>query len=408
MSDRRSTMNRLGLRENILGCELHATVLPYLACIASSANSPFAARAMSHLQSIADGLAIDPSQITQTTRALRDEQGDELEPFGCPAELCRPLAIASQILARYSKSTANSARPVLCERLLVMNHGVRAAYSGIEVDHSSCRRFRCRDFRVRAMQTATSLIPSVPLAFDLSIVATSTVNPISARIDRRTTESALVLEFPNRHIGRAEGGTEAVLQFGGGFTTYIGDRQSDRLGGPSADLPPIQGKVTSHLLPGQLIATFPMNPSTMLRAAAMRGAKRFLARGLPRSAGSRSVVDRALHAAPYLIAGSIDSSGVRAACLNAEGWAVPSNDWMPFVPFCKDTNTGSEQPRAGSFESLIDLLLDLASEPTSDALARSGPSSSRRTRSARNTSARNTSATNTSATNTSATTDSTP
>lgn len=373
MSAHRMRTNQLGLRENVLGCELHATALPYLACIAGIAEPPFANRALKHLESLARALEIRDADIESTAAALLGEKGDELEPFECPRALCRPLAIAGRILTRRPRLRSGGPNPVIAEHLLLMNHGVRAAYSGIEIGDGRCRRFRCRDFRLRAALGSNREEHPVPLAFDLPMLASSSVVPVQAHLERHPSSTRLVFDFRNRYPAESNTASDAVLQFGTGFRSFDGDPQVDRLGGPSLELGAIRGESSAHLLVNHLLARFPLNPTAMLKLSSLAGPKRFLVRASAQRAGYAPHDPRLPKTMPYLIVGSLDGSGVRAACFNAEGWVVPSNDWMPFVPFCCQPSSNEAGACEGSFDSLVELLLDLAQSPD-DGPPSGGPS----------------------------------
>ena len=390
MSTARVERNKLSIHSDALGCDLHAAMLPIVAVAAAYADEPFCARARAHLDRVWNSYEFPGSDIGSMWDALWKLEGSLLEPFHCPLDLCNPMVVALSILARDAGGRRNERG-----RILLMNHGVKAAWSGVEIDGEFVRPFRCRDFRARCRMIDDGR-PAVPLAVDLDQLATASLTPVKASIQTGSPEPSLLIELPASSFGAALPHLKPSLHFGHGFTLpQRAGRESQCVWAktapsePAPEIAPVAGELRRdpRTTAGNLL-TMPLPSTLMLRLAALPGAKRFIVR-VPcegTTAGEHEVTFS------RTVIGSLDASGVRAAVLPWEGWTCPSSEWMPFAPFApsqhedhrrKEEPTLSRDfsPPPGTFDALVDLLLDLSLPlPGPNPEAPQGPAAKRRVR----------------------------
>lgn len=396
MSTERLQRSQLSVHEDVLGCNLHAAMLPLIAAVATFADAPHRGRANAHLQRIWQTYGFQNLDLGCMWSALWKFSGSALEPFHCPLDLCHHMAMACGILARDT---------IACHgdrgRVLLMNHGIKGAWSGVELDGHRTIPFTCEDFRKRAKRGASS-VPPVPLAIDLEQLCSASIVPTKATIQTGTSEPTLVIELPAGICSFPTHGKKPSLHFGHGFTLPRPSKQSEAsrsarqathqsAGRPRGicrwkdthpiargpELVPIAGELhhSARTTDGPTLH-LPLSPSLMLRLAALPGAKRFVI-GVPCNAmaGVQPWFNYSM-----TVIGAIDASGVRAAVLPWEGWSSTSPEWMPFAPFapadleraraqlhpCRDWNPSEDDLcLAGTFDGLVDLLLDLSgTEPT--------------------------------------------
>lgn len=252
MSQLRASRNQLSQSENIVGCDLHATVLPYLACIAGFAAPRFAERARAHLDAVSSAMRLKTTSIEAGSRQLLEERGDLLEPFHCPPAVCQPLATACLLMTSPRPTSLGKSRPALCESVLMMSHGVRSTWSGVEFNRDDARRFRCRDFRRRVKHVAdTDAI--VPLGFDLPVIAGSTVRVVRMSVESPASDPqsagdaatgptgpSLVIELPVHEAPDRVFSDRPTLHFGGRSTTYRDDPLAADFGEGSSAFAPVE------------------------------------------------------------------------------------------------------------------------------------------------------------------------
>lgn len=395
MSSARVSRTRLPLHADTLGCDLHAAMLPLLAVVATYADEPYRRRARAHLERIWKIYGFNNMDLGNMIGALWKQSGTMLEPFHCPIDLCRSISMACGILARDSKSDRGD-----LGRILLMSHGLKiggmtGAWSGVELDGQFAIPFQCRDFRRREAAKPTTA-PTVSLGIDLDQLSAASIVPTTASIEVGSSEPSLTIELPAAPSGICVSVARPSLHFGHGFTVPASGSSASETGpergrpmrcawikpGQTSEAPvlvPIAGEVHRNPRPstGHTV-TLPLPPTLMLRLAALPGAKRFVVR-VPCEAAANGDVWITLS---RTIVGTLDASGVRAALLPWEGWTPPSPEWMPFAPFAPaptpdELRTGFlcgdgddpilddplRHPAPGTFDALVDLLLEL-STPT--------------------------------------------
>ena len=395
MSTERISRNQRSVHEDVLGCDLHAAMLPLLAVTAAFGDGEPRNRAAAHLQSIRDAYELDALSRDRMQDALARHRGTVLEPFHCPSELCGPMAMACALLVRGGGSVHGTGG-----RMLVACHRARGVLGGVELDDFGGAPLRRREIHGRTpdAELYDHSSPSLSLAVNLEELATAAIVAAPASIQPSSSGSNLVISLPPGVCRTTSSRSKPSFHVGRGFTlpTPRGSRSGDRwvprmAVEPTAEFLPVTGEVQrdprateSHSV------VIPLAPALLLRLALLSGARRFVVR-IPCEASRGG--------APWLdystvVVGSIDITGVRAAVLPWEGWSPTSPAWMPFVPFAPGA-LGSPQASAvpdihghsavvaasvpeapgapeapsagiapdcgpGSFDGLVDLLLDLS------------------------------------------------
>ena len=381
--------------------ELHAAVLPMLAFVASFDEPDRASRARVHLDALLNDTAegtsagnsagnrYQPSLVESVAVQLRNARGTLLEPFHCPAELSEALAAAACLLAP-EHPLFDSQLPKCAEvprgtdgdgrvPLVIMNHGIRSAWCGVSVTRRGAQWVSMAEMRAHIRWQHEHQLPHErsphPRAVGLELIRTlhADLRDCSASFDTSGMEPAItiplggalapigkLLDSPSHRRGSA---LSPTLHFAHGDP-------SGRISG--GQIPPLVGEFRDEQVRSERggrarhSLRFRLNPTTLLRLAALPGAKRFVARiGFARDC---DLIGATIDPPPaQIIAGSFDPSGVRAVAIPWSGWAMPAAELMPAVPFCADRgrsglNGGADgdTPCAGSFESLVDLLLALA------------------------------------------------
>ena len=379
MSNERMQRSQLSLHDDLLGCDLHAAMLPLVAVIAAFGDMPYRARADAHLKRVWHGYRFQDLDLADMWSALWKFSGTALEPFHCPLDLCKPIAMACGILA-YDAVPFDGGRG----RVLLMNHGIKGAWTGIELDGHRSIPFTCEDFR-RRMKRGTRPVPPVPLAIDLEQLCSAAIIPTKAAIQTGSSEPTLVIELPGGTCATTSPRMKPSLHFGHGFTLPRTAKSAANCRwegvAPAARCPelvPVAGDLHRNARPTEgNTLHMPLSPSLMLRLAGLPGAKRFAIR-IP--------CDAMAGRQPWFtysttVIGSIDASGVRAVVLPWEGWSSCSPEWMPFVPFAPAEFDYTRMPKqplegrsasddelriAGTFDGLVDLLLDLSATESND------------------------------------------
>lgn len=379
MSTERMQRSQLSHHEDLLGCDLHAAMLPVVAAVAAFGDTPYRARAEAHLKRLWYGYEFRDIDLGGMCSALRKFSGTALEPFHCPLDLCNPIAMACGILAHDAVPSEGGRG-----RVLLMNHGIKGAWSGIELDGHRSMRFTCEDFRQRTRR-GQRIVPPVPLAIDLEQLCSAAIVPAKAEIQTGTSEPTLVIELPAGTCTTRATRATPSLHFGHGFTLPRTAKpgSSCRWSGKTTaardtELVPVAGDLERNARASESQTLhMPLSPSLMLRLAALPGAKRFAIR-IPCAAMAGS---QPWFTYSTTVVGAIEASGVRAVVLPWEGWSSSSPEWMPFVPFAPaefdrtrtyvgpldGRSTSEEDLRlAGTFDGLVDLLLDLSATDSVD------------------------------------------
>jgi len=397
MSTERISRNQRSVHEDVLGSDLHAAMLPLLAVTAAFGDGEPRNRAAAHLQSIRDAYELDALSRDRMQDALARHRGTVLEPFHCPSDLCGPMALACALLVRGGGSVQGRASGSVHGRggrMLVACNRAKGVLSGVELDDSGGAPLDRRELH-RRMPDADLYDhshPPVPLAVNLEELATAAIVPAPASIQPSSSGSNLVISLPPGVCRAASSRSKPSFHVGRGYTlpasggSPIGSPWIPRAAvEPTPGFLPVTGEIQrdprateSHSV------VIPLAPALLLRLALLSGARRFVVR-IPceASLGGARWLDYST-----VVVGSIDITGVRAAVLPWEGWSPTSPAWMPFVPFAPGT-LGSPQASAvpdvhghsavvaasapeapgagiapdcgpGSFDGLVDLLLDLS------------------------------------------------
>lgn len=407
------SMSTANLHDRAVSRDLHASVLPMLAFVAAFDDSALADRARAHLDALIGDTEHARACVDRIAGTLRDERGTLLEPFYCPAELSRWLATATYLLA--------PAHPVLDAHrvsagepgdgtehdkrspLIVMNHGIRSAWCGVSVTRSGARRVSAADIRahiqwqnehtpehdqrphpmvvgLELMRTADADICVCPATFEVQgLEPTLTMpceGPLShlAKLIESNRPYGIPLPAPTLHFAHG---------YAGGSDEADGPTPGDRAhGGSHGQIPAIAGEVLPVQAASRKYALrFRLHPTTLLRLAALPGAKRFVARvTLP--VDEDTDPEDICPVPAQIIAGSLDTTGVRAVLIPWTGWTIPAADLMPAVPFRTSDDASHPDgtggaPCPGSFDSLVDLLLDLLVDPLVDPLVDLGTAPSK-------------------------------
>jgi hypothetical protein len=356
MSTERISRSQRSVHEDVLGCDLHAAMLPLLAVTAAFGDGAPRDRAAAHLHRIRDAYELDAVTRDRMQDALARHRGTVLEPFHCPNDLCGPMALACALLVRGGGSVhgrGGRSPHVRGGRMLVACNRARGVLSGVELDDSGGATLDRRELH-RRMPDAEPHDPShppVPLAVNLEELATATIVPAPASIQPSSSGSNLVISLPPVVCRTASSRSKPSFHVGRGFTLPASG--GDPIASPwiprtAVEPPPGFLPVTGEIQRDPRATeshsvVIPLAPTLLLRLALLSGARRFVAR-IPceASLGSARWLDHST-----VVVGSIDVAGVRAAVLPWEGWSPTSPGWMPFVPFASGA-PGSSRAHASA------------------------------------------------------------
>ena len=367
---------------------LHAAMLPYLAVLAST-DTKYSADARAHLNAL---LGVTPSTRERAKgfeALLANERGSLLEPFSCPPPLPAWIGVAVALLVDGAFMPDDKTQSVILidgniDRNLLGRGGVRPRWSGLEFSKRGVAPFRIQDFRRRVAQQRTPG-PTVPLAFDLHSIAATPIKQVSTGLQLDGDKPSLSVRIDHQEFHGSNGRAPRVTA----HMHFIAD-----------GIPPVLGKAQFRDKGSSTELSFDMNPTTLLRIAAIPGPKRFVLRideaetpvkpynqactpsgrlPAPPAAGSSSGTP--LH--EELVVGSFDENGARAVWLPRDGWSDCSRGWLPAVHFVRPSADQSDsastaapelgQSPPGTIAYLIDLLVRLHGVAPRDA---DGPSAS--------------------------------
>jgi hypothetical protein len=325
-------------------------MLPYLAMVAAG-DSKWAASARAHLNALASAAPAATRKLAKTVeKILATERGSILEPFHCTETTAPWIALAASMLVNGEFRADDMNRSVLItDRMIDCDFegfgGQHRRWSGLTVSGEGVAPFRLRDFR-RRLFTQSVPIPAIPLSFDIQAVGTQAIRRVACALNLGGKNASLDVEVARAaHHTRTAGQTTlaAYLHFVEG------------------GLVPITGRTSVRASPHPTEIFFDLNPTMLLRIAALPGPKRFMIRIAESEPTGTTPL---LHSHEELVVGSFDEDGARAVWLPRDGWADFSADWMPAVRFAGSGSDAATtgplgQCSPGTLSSLIDLLVQM-------------------------------------------------
>ena len=383
----RVDLDKFTLHDQAIGRELHAAALPLVACAAAFDASALGTAACDHLDALVRERADGRDRVASIAASLAVEHGTPLLPFRCPEALSRPLAASAFLVASGHISRSPDDRmpgsriESASTRASVLLYSHLPSHDGVEVTRSGYQSRARPSDRTSAASPFAARRAFVGLS--LWSMAHSALERVDASIESSATGSSLAIPLrgPLAYVASASwgrwGGWDAsstTLHFVHGYEGPASTRASDD-GEQDATclLPPLRAELHSFgtsRSPTEL--RFKLEPSLLLRLAALPGRKRFAVR-------IRQLVDRNRDSVPsaHILAGIMDGAGVRVVSLPWHAWTITSHDLLPAVPFrsfehpagSADAGTAA---RPGSVDALVDLLVELGTETTPAGAAETG------------------------------------